>query len=393
MTSRTFRSAAPPLCLAALLVALAAPAAAQTRYIAFGDSVTAADGFDDPSFPCPSHCGYPGRLEDLLQGAGEQATVVNAGLGGEKTPEGLTRLDQVLADQGGDVLLLMEGTNDISVGISVETTIFDLKAMADKATSQGLTTVHATVIPRIPDAKKGDGDNVITRQLDWRIRDVAHNQSRKLADNFEVFDAYPNHFQEIYHPGGDAVGHPNAAGFDLMAHTFFDVLQGTDSVPPVPADLSPSDGADKVSPTTQIRIRLYDFGAGIDLARTDLLVDGHPVPASLEGDPSAVDLRYRPSEPLSGLVDVGYQAYDQASPPNFREVTLGTFLVHGAQILTGDVNGDGRVDGTDLVLLAIHFGAVDGEGRYARFTDLNKDHKIDGSDLAILASHFGESAG
>ncbi len=382
----------PCLLLAAALAAPAAPAAAQTKYIAFGDSITAADGFDDPSFPCPAHCGYPGRLEDLLQGVGEQATVVNAGLGGEKTPEGVTRIGQVLDEQGGDVLLLMEGTNDISVGISVETTMFNLKTMADKAKNHGLSTVHATVIPRIPDANKGDGDNAITRQLDWRIRDLAHNRGRKLADNFEVFDSYPNHFQVLYHPGGDSVGHPNAAGFDLMAHVFFDVLQGIDSVPPVPAALSPADGTQKVSPQTQISVRLYDFGAGIDLGRTELLVDGAAVPASVEGDSSAVDLRYQPSTPLEGVVEVGYRAYDLANPPNSREQTLGSFIVKGSQIVAGDVNGDGRVDGTDLVQIAIHFGTVNGDSRYARFTDLNKDNKIDGSDLAILASHFGESA-
>lgn len=392
MRSRTPLSAASALALVSVLVALAAPAAAQTKYIAFGDSITAGDGFDDASHTCPEDCGYPGRLEDLLQAAGEQATVVNAGLGGERTPEGLTRLDQVLGDEGGDVLLLMEGTNDISRGISVETTIFDLKAMADKAADHGLSTVYATVIPRIPDANRGDGDNVITRQLDWRIRDVAHDQSRDLADNFEVFDSYPNHFQDLYHPGGDAVGHPNAAGFDLMAHVFFDVLQGVDSVAPVPAALSPADGAQKVDPQPQVRIRLYDFGAGIDFGRTELLVNGKPVSASVEGDPSVVDLRYRPTDPLSGVVEVGYRAFDLANPPNTREQTLGSFIVRGAKIVQGDVNGDGRVDGTDLVQIAIHFGTVNGDSRYARFVDLNKDNKIDGSDLAILASHFGETA-
>ena len=75
--------------------------------------------------------------------------MLNRGVGGEKTPEGLSRIDQVL-DEGGDVLLLMEGSNDISRNISIETTLFDLGEMARRAEERGLEVVHATVIPRIP---------------------------------------------------------------------------------------------------------------------------------------------------------------------------------------------------------------------------------------------------
>jgi lysophospholipase L1-like esterase len=382
------------LLAAAVLAVAAVPAAAQTKYIAFGDSITNPGGaFDDPSRPCPEQCGYPGRLEDLLEGAGIAAEVVNAGLGGEDTSEGLTRLDQVLAEEGGDVLLLMEGTNDISRGLSPETIRFNLDQMAQKAAARGLTTVHATLIPRVPDAQRGDGDNFFTERLAWRIRDLAHSRGRDLADPFEVFRSHPNPFAELYAPGADAVGHPNAAGFDLLAETFFDVVREVDSVPPVPGELEPPDGAERVSPRTQIHVRLFDFGAGIDRANTDLLVDGQPVAASMEGDSRRLDLRFSPVEPLSGVVEVGYRARDLAPTPNQRERILGSFLVQGAQLLQADVNGDGRVDGADLVQLARHFGGVNGDSRYARFVDLNQDNRIDGSDLAILASQFGRSAG
>jgi lysophospholipase L1-like esterase len=384
--------------LAAAALALAVlpapdPAAAQTKYIAFGDSITNPGGsYDDPSRPCPEECGYPGRLEDLLQGAGIAAEVVNAGLGGEDTLAGLTRLDQVLAAEGGDVLLLMAGTNDISRGLSLETIRFNLDQMAQRATARGLTTVHATVIPRVPDALRGDGDNFFTQRLAWQIRDLANSRGRDLADPFEVFGSHPNPFAEIYSPGSDPVGHPNAAGFDLLAEIFFDVVRDVDSVPPVPGALEPPDGAERVSSRTQIHVRLFDFGAGIDQANTDLLVDGEPVPASMEGDSRRLDLRYSPVEPLSGVVEVGYRARDLAPTPNQRERILGSFLVQGAQLLQADVNGDGRVDGADLVALARHFGSVNGDSRYARFVDLNRDNRIDGSDLAVLASQFGRSA-
>lgn len=388
------RSAVLSLALALSVLPAALPVAAQTKYIAFGDSITNPGGdFDDPSRPCPEECGYPGRLEDLLQQAGIEAEVVNAGFGGEDTAQGLSRLDQVLAAEGGDVLLLMEGTNDISRGLSPETIRFNLDQMAQRAAARGLSTVHATVIPRVLDARAGDGTNFFTQLLAWEIRDLAHLRGRALADPFEVFINHPNPFAELYSPGGDAAGHPNAAGFDLLAEIFFDVVRVVDSVPPVPGLLEPRDGAEGVSARTQIRLRLFDFGAGIDVAATELLVDGQPVAVSQEGDTRRLDLRFAPVEPFSGVVEVGYRTRDLAPTPNERERVLGNFVVQGTQLLQADINDDGRVDGADLVLLAIHFGTANGDSRYAAFVDINRDDLIDGNDLAILANQFGRTAG
>ncbi len=389
MTRTAFLSAAS---LALLLAA--SPAGAQTVYLAFGDSITNPQGaYDEPSRPCPEECGYPGRLEDMLQAAGVEAEVINRGLGGEDTTEGIERIDQVLGSVDADVMLLMEGTNDVSKGISPETTRFNLNQMAQKAAARGITTVHATVIPRIPDANLGDGDNVVTQRLNWEIRKLAYDRGRELADPFEVFGSIPNVFAEYYSPGGDAVGHPNAAGFDLLAEIFFDVVTGVDSVPPVPGGVEPSDGADSVAGMAQVRLTLYDFGDGIDIGATDLLINGQPVPASITGDSRRADLRYTPTTPFPGVVDVGYHAVDLSPARNERTRELATFTTRGAQFLEGDLNEDGRVDGIDLLALARAFGSVNGESRYARYVDINRDNRVDGADLAILAANFGQSIG
>ena len=393
MTRTVFLSAAS---LALLLAA--APAGAQTVYLAFGDSITmpgvaGGPSFDDAEHPCPDECGYPARLEDMLQTAGIPAEVINRGVGGEDTTEGVERIDQVLDSLDADVMLLMEGTNDVSLGISVETTRFNLNQMAQKAAARGVTTVHATVIPRTPDANLGDGDNVITQRLNWQIRELAYNRGRELADPFEVFRSIPNVFAEYYSPGSDAVGHPNPAGFELLAEIFFDVLTGVDSVPPVPGGVEPSDGADGVAGTAQVRLTLYDFGAGIDLGATDLLINGQPVAASVSGDTRRADLRYTPTSPFPGVVDVGYHAVDLAPARNERTRVLATFTTRGAQFVEGDLNQDGRVDGIDLIALGRAFGSVNGESRYARYVDINRDNRIDGADLAILAGNFGQSIG
>ncbi|HET9211543.1 MAG TPA: SGNH/GDSL hydrolase family protein, partial [Thermoanaerobaculia bacterium] len=220
---------------ALLLGAFPMLASAQTTtktYFAFGDSITFGVG-DDPARTSP---GYPPRLETLLQSAGVTATVMNFGNPGEKTPAGLTRLNTVVLPQtkAGDVLLLMEGTNDINKSISLETTINDLEAMAQNAQDHGLSVIHATVIPRPPDAKF-DFDNVLTDQLNGHIRNLAGFRGRKEADPNEVFRNLPNLFGGFYsNAPDDHVGHPNAAGYDILARVFYNVIQGIDMVSPVP---------------------------------------------------------------------------------------------------------------------------------------------------------------
>lgn len=56
----------------------------------------------------------------------------------------------------------------------------------------------------------------------------------------------------------------------------------------------------------------------------------------------------------------------------------------------GDIDGSGRVDGWDLLRLAFAFGTQIGDERYDPGADVNLDATVDGSDLAVVASHFGQ---
>lgn len=382
---RLFGEALLWLCAGAATAAAAVP---QTVYVAFGDSITAGVG---DSIPEPNG-GYPPRLTKLLNDAGQSAVVINAGLGGEDTTQGITRLDAVLAaNPTGKSLLLMEGTNDISRGISIETTRFNLGQMALKGEAKGMEVVHASMIPRYP-AAKVDAQNITNQRLVQRIRDLAGSNGRDLVDNFYVFFTQTNPFATLYSTvQPDPVGHPNAAGYDLMADTFFKVLSGADDVPPVPGLTTPEPGAQAVSPTTRIAVDVWDFGSGVDVASTSLLVDGQAVASAVNGDHGRAVLIYDPPQPLSGTVQVGLQTSDLANPPNSFDQQIFEFTVAGPQGIPGDIDGSGRVDGADLIQLALHFGARRGEIDYLPAADLNGDGSIDGLDLAILASNFGKS--
>jgi lysophospholipase L1-like esterase len=377
---------------AGLLVAAAALApprasAQTTTYIAFGDSITYGVGDD----PARTELGYPPRLRDLLNAAGLDAEVINQGEPGEKTPEGLTRIGSVL-DQGGDVLLLMEGSNDISREISPETTLFDLGEMARKAEQRGIKAVHTTVIPRTPRARV-DAENLLNQKLNEQIRDLAGIHTRDLVDPFEAFGKIDDVFARDYlDDPTDFVGHPNADGYDIMARVFFDVLSGGDSTPPVEGLLVPGNGDTGVAASESVYVELWDFGTGIDLAATHLLVNGVDTGVVPQGTSKRVELSYTPPAPLANIVRVRVQSSDKQTPPNTVDREVARFVIAGTTFLTGDFNEDGRVDGADLVRFALGFGALHGGSRYRAELDFNHDGVIDGVDLAVLAANFGMSS-
>jgi lysophospholipase L1-like esterase len=382
---------ATAILLAGMLPGLAAAQTTPKKYLAFGDSITAGTG-DDPARAKP---GYPPRLENLLQTAGVSATVLPFGSGGEKTPEGLSRISGVLAQGSpGDVLLLMEGTNDVThpQDISPETTIFNLDEMAHRAEVLNLTVVHATLIPRPPWAKV-DTDNTFTDQINGRIRNLAGLRQRRLADPNEVFRSTANLFAGFYsNDPTDFVGHPNTAGYDILARAWFNVIQGIDTVPPVPGIVSPVTGASNVEPATAINVDVWDFGAGIDLANTFMLVNGQQVSVVPTGSARQAHLTYQPPAPLSGTVRVGLRSRDLAVPANTVDREIAHFTIRGAGLIQGDLNADGRVDGMDLVKFGLRFGALRGDLNYDANADFNADGRIDGLDLAVLASNFGRTA-
>lgn len=382
--------AASVLLVVATSLAMTSPAQGQTVYVAFGDSITAGVG-DDPDLP-PREIGYPPRLEALLQSNGLNASVINEGAPGEDTAEGLTRINGVLR-RGGNVLLLMEGTNDIGPGISAETTRFNLEEMARRAEARSFSVIHATVIPRIPNANR-DPDNFATQVVNELVRDLTGSEDRDLADPFEVFGSTDDVFGNYYDDDpADRVGHPNERGYDLLAELFANIVLGEDVVPPVTGLITPHNGETGVARNTTIEVDLWDLGSGIDQSNTELLINGSAVQAS--SDPGAsgkkLTLTYSPSAAFTGRVNVGLRSQDNAIPPNSVDRTISSFTVSGSLFLEGDLDQDGRVDGVDLISFARAFGSRRGQTRYVRDADFNDDRIIDGEDLAVLAANFGDS--
>ena len=373
-----------PFVLAVLgVLAVLPPAAlAQTTYVAFGDSITWGVG-DDPN---RAEKGYPPRLEALLQQRGQTADVRNEGLPGETTAEGISRIDRVLV-AGDDVLLVMEGTNDIgNQNVSNETIAFNLDRIAEKAKAMGLTVTQATILPRLN--TNYDARNLVTGHYNGLVRDLAWSKERKLADPFEVFYRLNANFAALY----DDRLHPNTAGYDLLARVFADVLTNVDTVPPVTGRVEPGNDDQNVPADTPLRIDLFDFGAGIDVTATRLVINDAVVETPLTGNARKLDIRYDPPQPWKGVVRVAIRSRDLANPVNTLDREITQFVVAGTTFLRGDIDRDGRVDGADFLLFAPRFGTQRGESRYLGVADLNQDDTVDGADLAVLASNFGKTS-
>lgn len=368
------------LVLIAALLALPTTARAQ-RYLAFGDSITNGTGETDPN-----ENGYPSRLQKLLRQSGQaEAVVVPFGVGGETTAEGLSRINSVL-NTGGDFIFIMEGTNDILRNISVRTTTSNLEKMVDRSLSAGVSPIWASVIPLRPNALTEDD-----AALAVEIRQRSLARSLTMVDNYAVYDyagAWPELYNRNLNP--DPVGHPNGQGYALMASTFADVVNGVDSLPPVLGNVTPPDGSEGVSRTTDVTVVVFDLEQGIDVTSTTMIVNGETVAATRGGGVSRSTYVYSPAAPLPNSVEVEMNMLDLAG--NSVRVIATRFVTQGSTFFPGDINRDGRVDGKDLVFFAFSFGSNRGSNRYRAENDLNSDGFVGGADLAILASNFGKGA-
>lgn len=96
----------------------------QKTILFFGDSLTAGYGLTVEQ-------AFPALIEQDLKQKGKNVKVINAGLSGETSAGGLTRIDWVLR-QPVDVFVLELGANDGLRGVPLEETKKNLQAIVDK---------------------------------------------------------------------------------------------------------------------------------------------------------------------------------------------------------------------------------------------------------------------
>ncbi|MHB8093541.1 MAG: SGNH/GDSL hydrolase family protein [Candidatus Aminicenantales bacterium] len=193
----------------------------ENRTIAFGDSITRGET-DGPS---AFENGYSGLLQAILEAEYGSAEVVNEGVPGEITVNGLGRMSDVLAKDLARYLLLMEGTNDvIFIEISTDTTAFNIEEMVKKCRGAGTLPVLSTILPR------GDWRWDVPFYQDRidaindSIRSIVEGSKLPFADMFNIFFNYPESeggWRSLI-PDGT---HPGERGYEIMAQAWWNEIK------------------------------------------------------------------------------------------------------------------------------------------------------------------------
>jgi lysophospholipase L1-like esterase len=208
------------------------------RFVAFGDSLT--EGVLSPPvssssislyalapeliplIPSPPHS-YPYMLERQLAERYRLQTpvVLNEGIAGERAAEGgVQRFRGVLLQHRPDVVLLMEGTNDLlGLGSGAIVALEALRLMVREAKSQAARVGLATIPPqRAGGLRHRDAVAALIPSFNDQIRAMARSEEVTLID---VYDAMKDNLSLI---GVDDL-HPTEAGFRVIAEAFFESIK------------------------------------------------------------------------------------------------------------------------------------------------------------------------
>jgi lysophospholipase L1-like esterase len=197
------------------------PRIGATRFVAFGDSMTEGklalfgpSAIGDPGPPV----GYVFKLKAMLEAryTAQPLSVTDEGLGGETTAAGLDRLMGVLIRDQPEVLLLLEGVNDLNGGhdAAIPGVVSNLRSMIRLARSRGVVVLIGTLLPERPGGFRALAPASIA-PANSQIRPMALAEGAVMVDLFPVFDGHTDTLL-----GEDGL-HPNDAGYTLMADTFF----------------------------------------------------------------------------------------------------------------------------------------------------------------------------
>ncbi|KAB2700977.1 arylesterase [Ochrobactrum sp. GPK 3] len=110
----------------------------QVKVVGFGDSLMA-------GYLLPVNAAFPQQLEKALNDKGVEVSIENAGVSGDTTTGGLSRIDWSIPD-GTDLVILELGANDALRGIQPDITEKNLDDMLARLKERGISVILAGMI-------------------------------------------------------------------------------------------------------------------------------------------------------------------------------------------------------------------------------------------------------
>ena len=189
---------------------------------ALGDSLTQGYGL-------PPEDGFVAQLSDWLTGAGADVTLINAGVSGDTTAGGLSRIEWTLTPEV-DALIVALGGNDILRGIDPSVARANLTGILDVAQARGLPVLLVGL-----DAPSNYGADYET-EFEAIYTDLAADYDTLLYPDFlAAIAAEPDRaaaLRDLMQPDGT---HPNATGVtrivDALGPSVLDLIERTDAKP------------------------------------------------------------------------------------------------------------------------------------------------------------------
>jgi acyl-CoA thioesterase-1 len=173
--------------------------------VTFGDSLTSGHGVD-PAL------NYPSQLQKKIDAEGYRYRIVNAGVSGDTSDQGLDRL-QTIVDLHPSIVILELGANDGLRGLPAEVTRQNLAAIVRRFQSAGAKVVLAGM--QVPP----NYGPIYTNAFRTIFKDIAKQYRISLIPFFlDGVGGNPELNQE------DGI-HPTAEGYEIVTKNVWKVLQ------------------------------------------------------------------------------------------------------------------------------------------------------------------------
>jgi lysophospholipase L1-like esterase len=210
-----------------------APTLGVSRILAFGDSITEGVdsppmGFDTLSWNLPLTAGrsqsYPFKLKALMDAryTGQSIVVYNGGFAGRQAREDRERFSQAMSEGKPDLILLLEGANDLNAtlgeneGINARvTSVVDaLEDFVREATFRNIPVLIGTQTPQRPGGPKAGGVELLPR-FNEALRTMAAKKNAGVVELSQL---------PLSFIGQDGL-HPSEAGYQRIAEMWLDAIK------------------------------------------------------------------------------------------------------------------------------------------------------------------------
>jgi lysophospholipase L1-like esterase len=127
---------------------------------------------------------YPSKLQALMSAryTAQTIAVMNGGIGGRNARDDLPRLVQLLGETQPDLVILMEGINDLNGGAGITATADAMEEMVKAVRNRGIRAILSTITRIDANGNKHLGTDPLVQPYNARLAAIATAKDAILVD-------------------------------------------------------------------------------------------------------------------------------------------------------------------------------------------------------------------